>query len=58
MEFSNKQELIEYLTSLDERLAAIELKDEPTEEPKDGDGDGEINEDVESVDEIEKLLED
>lgn len=54
MEFSNKQELIEYLTSLEERLAAIEPKDEPTEEPKDGDG----NEDVESVDEIEKLLED
>ena len=58
MEFSNKQELIEYLTSLEERVAAIEPKDEPTEEPKDGDGDGEVNEDVESVDEIEKLLED
>lgn len=56
MEFSNKQELIEYLTSLEERLSAIEPKDEPTEEPKDGDG--KVNEDVESVDEIEKLLED
>lgn len=53
MEFSNKQELIEYLTSLEERLSAIEPKDEP----KDGDGDGEVNEDIESVDEIEKLLE-
>lgn len=58
MEFSNKQELIEYLTSLEERLAAIEPKDESIEEPKDGDGDGKVNEDVESVDEIEKLLED
>lgn len=58
MDFTNKQELIEYLTSLEERLAAIEPKDEPVEEPKDGDGDGQINEDVESVDEIEKLLED
>jgi hypothetical protein len=58
MEFSNKQELIEYLTSLEERLAAIEPKDEPSEEPKDAEGDGKVNEDVESVDEIEKLLED
>lgn len=58
MEFSNKQELIEYLKSLEARLEAIEPKDEPTEEPKDGDGDGKINEDVESIDEIEKLLED
>lgn len=58
MEFNNKQELIEYLTSLEERLSAIEPKDEPIEEPKDGDGDGKVNEDVESVDEIEKLLED
>lgn len=57
MEFSNKQELIEYLTSLEERLTAIEPKDEPIEEHKDGDGDGKVNEDVESVDEIEKLLE-
>lgn len=58
MEFSNKQELIEYLQSLEARLEAIEPKDEQNEEPKDGDGDGQINEDVESVDEIEKLLED
>lgn len=58
MEFSNKQELIEYLKSLEARLEAIEPKDEKEDEPKDGDGDGEINEDVESVDEIEKLLED
>lgn len=58
MEFSNKQELIEYLKSLEARLEAIEPKDEPTDEPKDGDSDGEINEGIESVDEIEKLLED
>lgn len=58
MEFSNKQELIEYLKSLEARLEVIESKDDPADEPKDGDGDGQINEDVESVDEIEKLLED
>lgn len=55
MDFKNKQELLEYLSSLDERISAIEPKDD---ESKDGDGDGKDNEDIESLDEIEKLLED
>ena len=54
MDFKDKSELMQYLTSLEERLTELEKpkdeskdesKDEPKDEPKD-------------IDEIEKLLED
>ena len=47
MDFKDKSELMQYLTSLEERLTELEKpKDEPKDEPKD------------DIDEIEKLLED
>lgn len=58
MEIKNKQELLEYIASLEERINSLE-------NPKDGDGDGKVNEDEpkeepkeDEVDEIEKFLED
>ena len=55
MEIKNKQELLEYIASLEERINSLE---NPS---KDGDGDGKVNEDEpkeDEVDEIEKFLED
>lgn len=59
MEIKNKQELLEYIASLEERINSLENP------PKDGDGDGKVNEDEpkdetkeDDVDEIEKFLED
>lgn len=59
MEIKNKQELLEYIASLEERINSLE---NPS---KDGDGDGKFNEDEpkdepkeDEVDEIEKFLED
>ena len=50
MDFKDKSELMQYLTSLEERLTELEKpKDEPKDEPKDDSND---------IDEIEKLLED
>lgn len=58
MEIKNKKELLEYIASLEERINSLE-------KPKDGDGDGKVNEDElkeepkeDEVDEIEKFLED
>ena len=54
MDFKDKSELMQYLTSLEERLAELEKpKDEPKDEPK-----YEPKDDSEDIDEIEKLLED
>lgn len=52
MEIKNKQELLEYIASLDERINSLEnppkdAEDEPKDEPKE-----------DEVDEIEKFLED
>lgn len=59
MEIKNKQELLEYIASLEERINSLENP------PKDGDSDGKVNEDEpkdepkeDEVDEIEKFLED
>lgn len=58
MEIKNKQELLEYIASLEERINSLENS-------KDGDGDGKVNEDEskdeykeDDIDEIEKFLED
>ena len=65
MEIKTKQELLEYIASLEERSNALEERLSALENPKDGDGDGKVNEDEpkdkskeDEVDEIEKLLED
>lgn len=66
MEIKTKQELLEYIASLEERSNALEERLSALENPpKDGDGDGKVNEDEpkdeskeDDVDEIEKFLED
>ena len=57
MELKNKEDLLSFLASLEERLAKVEgSKDE--EKPSEKESGEETKDDVEDIDEIEKLLED
>lgn len=58
MDFKDKSELFDYLTSLEERLSELEKpKDESQEDVKPTD-ENKNEDDSNDIDEIEKLLED
>ena len=59
MDFKDKSELFDYLTSLEERLAELEKpKDEPAPEDGKPTDENKNEDDSSDIDEIEKLLED